>query len=310
MYILPLTEKAKTARLRDIQRCKFFLFDKEYICPTMYTLRTKFQLKKAVADCDSVVCGSDQIWSPLLYDKHYFLDFVDGSKKRKIAFAPSFGVVNLGALSKKIADYLNDFHSISVRESVGQTIIESLPINKPCTTILDPTMLVDVADWNKISSSIDLPKKYIMCYFLGKNIPDEFISGISKEQGCTVVNVTSFTTMNYVDGAIALNTLSPSEFIYAIKNADCILTDSFHASVFSILNKKPFYTFNKHANSDSSNQNSRIYNLLDKLGLTCCHIVNVKNMRIRYPEIDYVQVEKNLQILRKQSIDFLNEALK
>jgi hypothetical protein len=116
--------------------------------------------------------------------------------------------------------------------------------------------------------------------------------------------------MNYIEGTIALNTLSPSEFIYVIKNADCILTDSFHASVFSILNKRPFYAFNKHADSDETNQNSRIYNLLDKLGLTCCHVVDMKNLRIRYPEIDYVQVDGNLQTLRKQSIDFLKEALK
>ena len=104
----------------------------------MYRLNSKY---------DKFVCGSDQIWSPNLFDENYFLKFVDNPDK-KIAYAPSFGVNEIvdDELKINIGDLVKDIGSLSIREDVGVNIIKDIA-NRDAKVVLDPTLLLEKEIW-------------------------------------------------------------------------------------------------------------------------------------------------------------------
>jgi len=118
-----------------------------------------------------VVCGSDQIWSPIFYDPHYYLDFVDNDTK-KISYAPSFGVSDIyeEGVKKGIEKLLNRFENISVREEQGKEIIKEI-CDKNVEIVLDPTLLITKEEWIKLFEIKEDKNKdnYILCYFLESN---------------------------------------------------------------------------------------------------------------------------------------------
>ena len=296
------------AIIEQKQKKEFNMFDKTYINPTRKMLYSSNQLLKAITNKDVCMCGSDQIWNPQFYDTHFFLDFCTKSQIKKIAYAPSFGIPRIYKNKEEIIKLLNDFHFISVREKQGQKIIEELT-KKNCPVVLDPTLMVNAEIWRKIKCDIHkkLPKRYIACYFLGCHyIPKNIIQSLKDQLNCEIVNITTFRTPNDIQG-LQLNTLSPLDFLDVIDNAYCVLTDSFHATVFSILFNTNFYSFNKHTHSDINNENSRLFSLLNILNLET-RLIDV-NSKIEFKAINYEECNKRIDMERNFSYDFLNKAL-
>ena len=127
------------------------------------------ELKETSDLFDKIVCGSDQIWNPNFFDKHFFLDFVEDNSK-KISYAPSIGVstINKNEIKEKMSYYINRFSSISVREEQGRECIKEF-CNKDIKVVLDPTLLLTKEEWiESLNINVD-PKPYILCYFLGNN---------------------------------------------------------------------------------------------------------------------------------------------
>lgn len=94
-----------------------------------------------------------------------------------------------------------------------------------------------------------------------------------------------------------------------IDNATCVLTDSFHATVFSILFEKDFFSFNKHKNESAVNENSRLYTLLEKLQLGDRHVVDNEVIPSDFPSISYKEVKEALGREKRLSNTFLMKAL-
>ena len=297
------------AKIEHEQKIKFRIFDYNYIRPTKELLSSSHQLINAIKDMDACICGSDQIWNPLIYDTHFFLDFCGKGEVRKIAYAPSFGVSKIYKYKDDIKKHLRDFNHISVREKQGQTIIKKLTgSNFP--VVLDPTLMIRAEVWKKFMQipHVKLPNRYIACYFLGHNcIPQKIISSMSKQLDCKVVNITTFRTPNDIKG-IQFNNLSPLEFIYAIDKAYYVLTDSFHATVFSILFHTSFYSFCKHKKSDENNENSRLISLLNLFNLESRY-VDDNDVEVKSEKVDFEECDKNLNLLRAYSYDFIKNAL-
>ena len=121
---------------------------------------------------DSVVVGSDQVWSPMsLPNKFFNLLFVDGSV-RKVAYGSSFGVSSIPQFQQKATgSYLDRFYKIGVREQKGKEIVDSLSRQK-AQVVADPTMLLNADEWRQeifTESEISPSEPYIFCYFLGPN---------------------------------------------------------------------------------------------------------------------------------------------
>jgi hypothetical protein len=103
----------------------------------------------------------------------------------------------------------------------------------------------------------------------------------------------------------------PAEFLNYVRNSEYIFTDSFHCSVFSILYKKNFFVFSRFSENAMQNTNTRIDNLLSLTNLSQRKIDTKKNIdNLLSMPLDYVDVDERLEILRKSSLAYLEQALK
>ena len=268
-------------------------------------------------ELDGVVVGSDMLWHPVNIEHDYFtLTFVP-DRVKKISYATSFGTTQIPLYQKKAAKmFLSRFNAISVREQSGIQVIEELEVGKSARVVLDPTLLFSGDEWIDIQPKERIVKeKYIFCYFLGVN-PDHrsLANELKARTGYKIVSLPHLDEYVANDenfGDYRLFEIGPGEFVSLIKNAEYILTDSFHGTCFSILNHKKFVTFNRFSDANSQSTNTRIDSLLDSLHLenrriksSICDI-----SKIIGEEIDYVKTDETLKKLREESFDFLKQSI-
>lgn len=258
---------------------------------------------------DYYVVGSDQVWNPSfgLFDLGYLRFIKDDTKK--IALSASFGVDNVSKeYEKTISDGIKKFKAISVRENSAKDIIEKTTNRTDAIVLLDPTMLVDIAEWNKIACKPRqfeklCPKneKYILNYFLGKldAKKEEEIKRIAKENNCRIINI--------LDKEDPFYSCGPSEFVWLEKNAFLICTDSFHSCVFAILYNVPFVVFNRDDGQKGKNSmNSRIETLLGKFELEDRYFkTRITNELLK---ADYIKKERILNTEREKAKEFIEKA--
>lgn len=255
------------------------------------------------SEFDCFFSGSDQVWNPnfLRMSDIDFLTFADKNKRNSIS--ASFGISkipdNLKNFYKK---NLNELSNISVREDAGKKIVEELTGRKDVEVLVDPTMLLDASEWDKVSKKPQQLRndKYILNYFLGELSEErkKEINRIAKENNCEVINILDKKSPFYQTG--------PSEFLWLEKNAFLICTDSFHSSVFAILYNRPFIVFDREGNGQG--MNSRIETLISKFKLKNREY-NGKNITKENLEHDYTEAYKILDEERKKSDNFLRKAL-
>ena len=261
---------------------------------------------------DCLICGSDQVWNPLIHanrnDPGFFLRFGDEDCKR-IAYAPSFGVSVLPNEAKTDLRTLTDsFNALSVREKSGSEIMREV-CGREVPVVLDPTMMADTSIWDTIDKMPpDIPKDYLLVYRFGKmEYMEKQIQHIARELNLPVLEI-PVSIESYGKGTKLLFGVGPEEFINLIRNARVVLTDSFHATVFSVLNHTQFYTFLRQGRNEKNNMNSRMENLLEMLNL---------QERLIYPDSEIVSLSKvkyeNADVLleqrRNESQKFLKDAL-
>ncbi|MBQ6127589.1 polysaccharide pyruvyl transferase family protein [Candidatus Saccharibacteria bacterium] len=216
---------------------------------------------KACNSFDLLLFGSDQIWNPNWYHKYYFANFEE-VKTRRISYAPSFGVSEMNkGMEAFYADALASFQEITVREGDGAEIVEELIGRRP-EVVVDPTFLLNCNEWAKIEARPHrLPEKYILCYFLSDNWKHwRAARRFSKKYGLPLV-VLPNTGSSCIRTRHFMRDAGPSEFIYLIRNADYVITDSFHGAVFSVIFEKKFAIFERHKQTSRRSQNSRLLNL-------------------------------------------------
>ncbi len=283
---------------------KFKKFKKEYFKLTKKTKNIK-ELKKQSSNYDVFIAGSDQIWNqkiPIEDRGVFFLDFAGNQKK--IVYAASIGRDIINEEEKgQISKWLNNLDYISIREKTGVNLYSKLT-NKEIENVLDPALLLSDKEWDKIiNKKIITNEKYIFSYTLGanKSVLDS-IEKISKKLNMKIIEISY--KKNFENEIKNINDAGPSEFVELIKNSDYVLTNSFHGTVFAILNKKQFFVFTR------GNMNSRIYDLLDILKLKDRIIDNGSIENIDLEErINYDEVYEILEKEREKSIKFLKQAL-
>lgn len=270
-------------------------------------------VKKSNKDYSIFLSGSDQLWLPSNLGSHFFtLEFVK-KDNIKISYSTSFGVNYIPWFQKySTKRYLNRFNYLSTREQGGKDIIEDLT-NKKVELVCDPTLLLSEEEWYKVIPNKNvITEKYIFCYFLGNNEEHRIVATrLSKILGIKIVTSLFFyNSYNEFDvnfGDIQLYDLDSFDFVNLIRNAEYVLTDSFHGSVFSIINHKNFITFNRFSNSDKNSRNSRIDNLFNILSLDSRRYSGDINKV--FEKIDYEKVDEKLYDFRNYSFNFLKNAL-
>lgn len=270
------------------------------------------KLKQGAKKYDSVVVGSDQLWTPGgLATNFYNLMFVpDGVNK--ISYATSFGVSKIPFYQRKrTKEYLSRINYLSVRETKGAQIVENIS-NKKAKVVVDPTLLFSHKKWmENIPEKRLVDEPYIFCYFLGKNenhrkIAEELREKTGLKIVCTPF-LDSFVKRDVTFGDYQLFDIGPDDFVNLIRGAEYVLTDSFHGSVFSIIHHKQFVTLNRFMDGGQS-RNSRIDSLCGLLGLEERRYKENISEQIQQ-SIDYDSVDKKLYKLREESLEFLKNAL-
>ena len=272
--------------------------------------KNKYDLHKLNNTIDIFIAGSDQIWNVTKKDHKsdaYFLDFVEDNKT-KISYAISIGGASKDDLLQK-KDLIMRFDAVSCREE-GTTSIISEIAQKQAVTVLDPTLLVENKCFEEIAKEIHIPfENYIFYYSLDgydkrmKNV--EELSVLSKKLGKKIVAFTpEWPKINHnINNVIDIG---PAEFLAYIKNADLVCTNSFHGTALSISFRKDFYVLDEYDGKDQ-----RKISILKLLGISDRMISGKNNVeKLNMCSIDYTQVEKRLNELRKQSNDFLQNAIK
>ena len=251
---------------------------------------------------DYFITGSDQVWNPTIGQakEWEFLSFA--KKNKKISWAASFGISNIpDAYVDRISKGLSGMKSISVREDSGVDIVKKIA-DQDAALLLDPTMVISVSEWEKLAKapSEDLSQPYIFTYFLGEldKEAEAQIRKISQENKLQIWNLLD-------EKNETLYTTGPLEFLYCIKEAELVCTDSFHACVFSILFNKPFLVFERKGKEQA--MGSRIKTLLSKLKLEdrmpgCVEETNIFDHNY---EVAYSIIEEE----RRKTRDYLERAM-
>lgn len=271
-------------------------------------------IRKANRKYSKFIAGSDQSWSMehYHYEKgYYFLSF-EGRLKHKYAYAPSLGTTKLTEEHKRVlAKYLPSFRALSCRERSNCEELTRM-LKREVTHVVDPTLLIRREEWLAFANKVEsLPDKYILAYILGeKACISEFAEQIGKEKCIPVYYV--LTRPKYLAMPHCLTDMTPQQWIYAIAHAECVVTDSFHGTLFSMNLEKDFYTFYKreHVHNDL-NDNDRIMDLLAAYDLAE-RIMNdtwKEDGTFTYASIDYAQVTPLVQAKVNESQQYLKRIL-
>lgn len=254
-------------------------------------------LRRCPPHADMYVCGSDQIWNPTLWGRPlinhvYFLDF-GGPEVKRAAFAASFGQKTLSRrISRGISSLLSHLDVITVRETSGQKLLEEMGI-AGSRVICDPTLLVGHRLFYELAAKGLRPntERYCLVYMIGNKarFPQKEILAFAAESNWKIIFVGSGFECSFPN-----EKLSIEDWLAAIQNAEYVITNSFHGTVFSILFQRQFALLPLHGNARK--MSSRLQELLSCLEVSDRYYSEEKKFRLS--PIEYTAVNKKLEALR------------
>lgn len=278
-------------------------WDRYFNLTNQYSYRDEAALDELPSLFDCFICGSDQIWNLDCTGGvvgPFFLSFA--GDKRRIAYAPSLAHTTFKPENfnkEYVAGLLAQFDYLSVREEETVPLFQSL-VDKPIKTVLDPTLLLNSENYAKMTSNKVLEGDYIFMYLLRKC--PELIESTVTMAGATGMKVVYISEKNLdIPNSVNLFGVGPEEFVSLIAHASLILTNSFHATVFSVLFHKPFRVF------ATDKSGARMRDLLGNIGLfsRCNDTICADDI----VPCDWDDVDSRLDSLREHSWAYLRRAL-
>lgn len=274
--------------LRVIKKFKFrsFLLQRVNITKKVYS---NDQLKK-LPGYDIYIAGSDQIWNPKWtndIDNAYFLEFAEG---KKFSYAASVGTEVEEKYISKFKQLLSSFSGISVREESLRFQLKKNGMDNVSRHI-DPTLLLNSNDWEKIADIKKLKEKYLLVYLLEYNRNVEMIiEKIRRSYNFKVIDISPRKFFDNRKDVKHLRYCGPSEFLSYFANASFVVTNSFHGTVFSIVFQREFITFLHSKTPDRVNDLMHMLKLEGRIFTKLSNIDSLIN-----GSIDYEEAQKILQ---------------
>lgn len=212
---------------------------------------------------EAVIVGSDQCWRPM-YSPNiytYYLDFLKDNKEiKKLAYAASFGTDEWEYTEEQTArckELIQQFDLVTVREKAAVNLVAE-KLNKDAEFVLDPTLLLSKEDYMELFAGKNLPNnKGIYTYILDESDWKTQVVETAKE----TLGLPQFSNQHSEHALNSKKIPSIESWIKGFADADFVITDSFHGTVFSIIFNKPFISLvniNRGA--------SRFESILDELG--------------------------------------------
>lgn len=248
---------------------------------------------------DVFISGSDQVWNTDIlngFDDIYFLNFA--KKSHKISYAASIGKNHINdKYLNEIKKSLNNLSYVSVREETAKNVLSKI-YNGKIDVVLDPTLLLDKNEWNRyLDEKRIIDKRYIFVYMINNDVL-QLAQKIAKEEDLLIINMDKKKRFGINEKNMF--TSSPLDFVKLVRDAEYIVTSSFHGTAISIIYNKKFWV------SPPNGLSSRIVDLLKILKLEN-RMFNGKSLNeLDYNEkIDYEKVNKIVKTEKKKSLDNL-----
>lgn len=290
-------------------KIKFRKFLNTHLNLTPQCYKSLKEIRDDFPKFDALVSGSDQIWNTDItnFDPIYYLDFGDDSTIR-IAYAASFGKTSFSVNDYKKLTYLfSNFDHISTREQIGADIVNRVYHNK-AIQVLDPTLLIN--DYELVTGNYGPKYKYILLISLqNSNHLFNSVKILSKLTNLPIIVLNNYSIKFWNPRGNRLFP-SPENYLSLIKNADFVITNSFHGTAFSLIFKKLFFTIALSGRGEE--KNVRMTDLLDSVGLSKRFISTSSKNTIQdsYSEqLDWDSVQCQIIRQRNISLDFLKNGL-
>lgn len=287
------------------KKITFDQFLKQYIKMSEQTYRTEDELKRYPLESDAYCTGSDQVWNSHWnegIDKPLYLSFVPSSKY-KFSYASSIGNEILGEEeANAVRGLLSDYAHITVRENKGVDVLDSIGVK--AIQMLDPTLLFPMSFWVRYVTGRYARKKYIVTYNLhhDKRV-DVLAQKLAKEYGLSVYNI-SYNIHDIVRKGKLIWCPTVENYLDLIKNAQYVVTDSFHATVFSIIFHTKFFSIYPEEAS------SRIRSILALTGLSERAADYVPEVGIVAADVDFEEADRILKQERRRAAAYIEQIKK
>lgn len=291
-------------------RKKAILVFNQHVIPHSTKVYNETSLSELNDKFDMFITGSDQVWHPNVLCSGFLLEFCQDSKK-KTSYAASIANNKVDEESAvRLKKALESFSHISVRENDSLMMLSDIGIHN-CEWVLDPTLLLGADEWRTISKPLALTQNYVLTYFLGDNeVSRQKAAEYAERNNLQLVSLpyllNQYRKCDKNFGDVQLFSVSPEQLLYLIDHADTVFTDSFHATVFSLIFQKNFYVFKRNISDKMTN---RIQSLLEIFGFSERLITeDSEYVDVLYETIHYTSSIK-YDLMKEKSYKFLYEAL-
>ena len=299
--------KERSEKFEEFIRTRLRLSEKEY--------NNIEELRNADFDYSILLSGSDQVWNehcraefltePRSSILGYYLDFGSDDLPR-ISFSSSIGTMTREELEKYKA-LLQRYSSLAVRETETAELLSSI-LDRKVECTLDPTLMLNSSEWD-LKGNLKHSRKFILFYTMTQEYRRiyKFLKQIKKfadRNNLDVICISPFLTP-YVPGIKMFLECGPEDFLSCIRNAELVITDSFHGTAFAVNFHIPFYSI-IHPNSKDRRRIQLLSNLhLDDRLISIDQLSGINNYKCNFEES-----EKELERRRNSSYQYLRDALK
>jgi hypothetical protein len=313
---LSYTLRGIKLKARARRRHAFFeSFRRRHLRLTPRPLRSAQALQAEATHYDALVCGSDQVWNPRWQLQHewfpaaYLLECAP-HHVRRISYAASFGFTECGSLPaiwrQRFHAAVSTFDAISVREATGVGIVRKLAGRGDATLVADPTLLIDRADLHSLAVPPPLPQPYIFTNMLHRLAPkaDAWLSSGMWPTNMRHLRCDAPDRWPQHAGPV----LSPAAWLGAIRDATCVITNSFHAVIMCLRFHTPFIAL--PLEGDLAPMNVRLQDTLGEFGLTdrIARSPVIPDRSLRTGEWDWAAVDATADGLRDRASSFLRDS--
>ena len=300
MIYLTLKFPGRVLALR--KKIKYDHFRDNYLKVTKKRYISNSELKSNPPEADIFICGSDQIWNSKFNngkDPAFYLDFAPQGKIRA-SYAASFATDRIEeAVGDITKERINKLDYIGVREISALNILEDLGIDNGIQ-VMDPVFLLSKETWLNMAYEVDKKQKYIFVYdFDGNELIKEIALKVAKKKSLKIYTVFK---SDYSDKVI--KGMGPIDFISYIKNAEFVISNSFHGTAFSIIFEKQFVVVNR-----KEAINTRMRDLLTILKIENRLINENYNFDLINKNIDYTVVNRAIELKVKSSKEYLENII-
>lgn len=277
------------------------------------------KLSDFMKNYDSVITGSDQVWNGtfILSDLAYLLP--GGKGVNKIAYAASTGAGHFEdfGVNDRAKQALRELAYISVRENTSKEAVEAFcDLDKSIEITLDPTLLLSRLSYEKVANESSFDKPFIFLYTV-KPKADALANAaksLAERTGLPILALMSAAPKRAWDALIAKvapGDTSPSGFLALIRDAEYIVTDSFHGTVFSLHFNKKFFFITGKTDEAKPAADGRMANLCDLFNIQdrLCSAQSMDSVSLE-SEPDWALFETRRKDEAEKSLDFLRTALK